>query len=125
MQECSFTELKEWLKRAQLSEAQIRTKRGLVKKWKDLALEIPNESDALKQKISEAESVIEKQVIDLINIGIEISEVIEKVPDPIQRLILEKRYLLNKYMAEIAEEIHYSQRQIERLHDKALSKLKK
>lgn len=54
----------------------------------------------------------------------EIDSSIAAVPDAVMREVLERRYLLYQRWEQIAEEMHFSQRHIYRLHGTALQKIK-
>ncbi len=78
-----------------------------------------------------------EKIAELVDIRIEIENAIYSVPDPIQRNILERRFLLyqrfdghydrisGEYIKGIYEEIGYSRRQMFRLYNKGLETVKK
>lgn len=80
-----------------------------------------------------ADEIIDK----LVDMRIEIENAINSVPDPIQREVLERRYLMYQpfesgydkktgiYIKGIDEIMGYSARQIYRFHDYGLQKIKK
>ncbi|MBQ7003098.1 MAG: hypothetical protein IJN57_03900 [Oscillospiraceae bacterium] len=71
----------------------------------------------------------------LVDLRIEIEQAIKAVADPVQREVLERRYLMfepfesgydkktGKYIKGIAESMNYSERQIYRIHGEALLKI--
>lgn len=54
----------------------------------------------------------------------EIDRTIAAVPDAVLREVLERRYLFYQRWEQIAEEMHYSERHILRLHGAALQKVR-
>lgn len=54
----------------------------------------------------------------------EILDGIHNLNSPVERLVLEKRYLLNLTYKETAAEIHYSESQTRRIEDKAIKNIR-
>lgn len=86
-------------------------------------------------KVLEYEEQINAEIDELVCKRIEIDRAIQSIADPVQREILERRYLAfqpwnsyynkrtKKYVKGIAESMGYSVRQILRLHTEALKKM--
>lgn len=75
-------------------------------------------------KIVDMESEINADIDSLVGLKKEIAGVIRSVENIEYRTLLEQRYLCFKRWEEIAWQMGYSARQIRRLRDKALEKIK-
>ncbi len=75
-------------------------------------------------KIADMEEAINADIDKLIDLKQKIERVIESVPDDKERLLLKYRYLDGRTFEEIAVQMHYSWRQIHRLHSRALTNIK-
>lgn len=75
-------------------------------------------------KIVDLEREIIAEIDRSVDVQREIREVISAVPTERLRTILEKRYLNCMSFNKIAEELHYSYKQLYRLHKRALSEIK-
>jgi DNA-directed RNA polymerase specialized sigma24 family protein len=75
-------------------------------------------------KITDMEEAINADIDKLIDLKQEIERVIDSVPNDKERILLKYRYLDGKTFEWIAAEMHYSWRQIHRLHSRALTNLK-
>jgi RinA family phage transcriptional activator len=75
-------------------------------------------------KIVDLEKEIDADVDRLIEVRDSIKSIIEAVEDDRERLLLQYRYLDGRTFEEIAVQMHYSWRQIHRLHSRALTNLK-
>lgn len=64
---------------------------------------------------------IESRIRELDRIRLEIYDTIQRLPDRRQRVVLRGRYLEDMSWEEIAVTVHYSKRQVERLHGMALT----
>ena len=85
------------------------------------------------EKIDEYERKANEMIDRLVEKRIEIENTIKAVPDSVQREVLERRYLLfqewdsgydrntGEYKKGIYEEMHFSRRQIFRIHGEALN----
>ena len=72
-------------------------------------------------KIMELNRELDAQIDALVDKKIELSHTIAMIEDVEYRLVLEKRYLTFCMWEEIAAELHYSVRTVQRLHARALS----
>lgn len=89
------------------------------------------------EKVADYERKADEIIDKLIDMRIEIENAINEVPDPIQREVLERRYLMYQpfescydkrtgaYIKGIDEIMGYSARQIYRFHGYGLQKIKK
>jgi RinA family phage transcriptional activator len=85
---------------------------------------IYGKTEGILAKIVDLENEIDADIDRLVAIRDEIKAVIESVEDDRERLLLQYRYLDGKTFEWIAAKMHYSWRQIHRLHSQALSNLK-
>ena len=85
---------------------------------------IYGKTEEILAKIVDLEKEIDADVDRLIAVRDNIKSVIEVVEDDRERLLLQYRYLDGRTFEEIAVQMHYSWRQIHRLHSKALTNLK-
>lgn len=85
---------------------------------------IYGKTEEILAKIVDLEKEIDADVDRLIAVRDNIKSVIEVVEDDLERLLLQYRYLDGKTFEWIAAKMHYSWRQIHRLHSKALTNLK-
>ena len=88
------------------------------------------------EKVADYERKADKVIDKLVDMRIEIETAIAEIPDPIQREILERRYLMYQpfeggydkktgaYIKGIDESMGYSVRQVYRLHRYGLQKVK-
>lgn len=74
----------------------------------------------LTEKIIELKAQRFEEISRLVEAQKSIGAVIEKVEDKDQKTLLRKRYINFHEWADIAEEMRYSERHIQRLHQKAL-----
>lgn len=84
--------------------------------------QIPDDSKMIARmdKIIELEKKINTELCDLIDFKNELLEKLKLIKDNDERMLLEKRYILNEKWEEIAEKLYCSVRQVYRLHRKAL-----
>lgn len=71
-------------------------------------------------RLAELDSLIDSRVSELVRIKAETLNVISCLDNRLQREILCERYLGNKTFEEIAVQVHYSYKQVCRIHGKAL-----
>lgn len=75
-------------------------------------------------KVIDYERRADELIGQLVEIRVEIENAVKEVSDPIQREVLERKYLLYQDWDTIAKKLNYSKRQVYRLHNQALEKLK-
>ena len=139
---------KEYLNQAYQIDRQIQVIRGKIDKMRDIATykspqfedngsrTVGNNSTENKiLKFVEYESKQEELINNLIDKRNEIEQAINRLADPVQREILERRYLLyqpweshydavsGQYVKGIAESMGYSKRRIFQLHGEALKNI--
>lgn len=76
-------------------------------------------------KIIELEELINNDIDMLTEYKLHAREMIEKLEDVVEKLVLYKRYFESKSFEQIAVECNYSWRHIHRIHGKALINLNK
>lgn len=129
-------DVKKWLSRAYRIDQQIQSKLEMIELWKGLANKTTANyqstgggkpsgySNRLEEyccKIVDAQTEVENQLAELIDIKREIEEVITKVKDTTLRVLLEQRYLVGKGWEEIADFMGYCTEYIKRdVHRDAL-----
>ncbi len=67
---------------------------------------------------------MEKDLNELCNFQIKLSQTIDKMENTNERAVLRLRYILNQTWEEIAEKMGYSLRQVTRIHGEALKSFK-
>lgn len=107
-----------WRWRSEAVRVSPTTKEVLEGKPQSLTLETTIES------IEEVEKEIYNGVKEKVQLRSEIMDCIDTVEDDRLRLILRYRYVNGATLEKIADEMNYSSRQIERLHNKALDEIK-
>lgn len=85
--------------------------------------EIKDQMAEITVKICDLTNEKTVKICKMLNIAEQIEKAIETVENPLLRAILEKRYIACKRWERIAVELHYSWKQIHRLHKKALQKI--
>lgn len=74
-------------------------------------------------RVMEQEERLDAEIDQLTAKRAEIEKTIAAVPDPVQREVLTRRYLLYQKWEDIAEAMNYSERHIRRLHGYALKNM--
>lgn len=74
-------------------------------------------------KLAEYSEMIDKRIDELYGIKEEIFEAINTLENTTMRVILISRYIGCKDLKDIAVELYYSEKQVQRLHDKALDQI--
>ena len=67
---------------------------------------------------------MEKQITQLYDFQVELSEKIDKMKDPNEKLVLRYRYVLNLTWDQIADKMCYSLMNVHRIHKRALNNFK-
>ncbi len=125
----------EFLSQAYLLEQQVECKLAQIELLKSLASCMsgkPTDQEPVKHtrnvckmeetvlKIMEAERELDAQIDELVDTKMEIARVISQIRNVTYRLIMEKRYLTFNRFEEIAVDLHYCIRTVQRMHAKAL-----
>ena len=129
-------DVKQWLSRAYRIDQQIQSKNEQIEMWETLAQKVTSDPSAQPGggggvhssrvetyciKIADAQTEIERQRDELINVRREIEEAINKVQNVTLRLLLEQRYLLCKGWEDIADFMGYCVEYVKRdIHKQAL-----
>ena len=74
-------------------------------------------------KIIDLDNLITEKIDELVDFKKDVYSVINRLPDRDYRTILEKRYIHGKEWQIIADEMHYTERWITKLHGRALQEL--
>lgn len=130
----------EYLSQAYLLEQQIRSKQDQIDSLRSLASSMSYRSfdqepvirtknvSAMEDtilKIIEATQELDAQIDALVDKKIEIARVIARISDTVQRLVLEKRHLSFLRWEEIAVDLHYSIKTVQRIHVRALEEVQR
>ena len=125
----------EYLSQAYFLEQQVQSKLAQIESLKSLASYMtarPMDQESVSHtknvhamedtvlKILGAEQELDAQIDAPVEKKLEIADTISRVPDVEWRLMLEKRYLLFLKWEEIAEDLHYCIRTVQRMHGRAL-----
>ena len=125
----------EYLSQAYLLEQQVQSKLSQIESLRALATCItprPTDQEPVSHsrnvsamadtvlKIMEMNQELDDQIDALVDKKLEISRTIAQVRDVLYRLVLEKRYLTFNTWEEIAVDLHYSVRSVQRIHGRAL-----
>lgn len=123
---------KDWLNRANNLNIKINNKNELIIMWREQKHSISpivasnavggihNKVKDLLLKIADKNTEIEQDIITLTEIKLEISNMIKNVPDEMQQVILEQRYVLCKDWPEIEQSINYQKSHLHNIHNNAL-----
>lgn len=129
-------DVKEWLYRAYKIDQQIKSKQEQIEMWETLASRITSDPAALPAsgggyanrvenysiKIADAQSEIEKQLQDLVEIKRDTGLFIQRIKNTTSRVLLEQRYLVCKSWGDIADFMGYTEQYIKLdLHKAALA----
>ncbi len=129
-------DIKQYLKSALILNTQIELKKQELQKWYDLSQNISvclsdmpksnSYNDKLSNIVANIVNIQQELADDIdksLDMYINIKNLINSLDDYRQRAILEQRYLYGEKWEDISNNLHYSIRQIHRLHLIALSKL--
>lgn len=76
-------------------------------------------------RLMDAEDELSSQVVELVNVRMEITQLIDRVPDSVYKLLLEKRYLCFMTWERIAADMNWTYRWTLSVHGKALCEVEK
>ena len=125
----------DYLSQAYLLEQQVQSKLAQIESLKSLASYMtarPTDQEPVSHtknvhamedtvlKIMEANQELDAQIDALVDKKLEIASVISQIRSVTYRLIMEKRYLTFCMFEEIAVDLHFSIRTVQRMHAKAL-----
>lgn len=124
----TYEEKKKHLEKYNILDAHIDVLIEEKRKWYDRALAVStpecgkNATEAIK-KVVALEKEIDCSIDRLIDLRNEITEAIERVDDYILRQVLYMKYINGMTFESIGANLLYCERQINRLHKKAVEKL--
>lgn len=127
----------EFLKKCFYHELQIKGKLELIRHYKELAESITAEIKETPTFNLAPSNKIEKYVLEIVNIEEDIEkeiialredialvqEVINVLDKPMQKVLMEARYLKHKKWKEIALSMNFSCRRVQQFHKEALQKI--
>ena len=128
----TYNEKKNYLSSFALLDAQINAKLKEKESWISRILNLKSnsrdgfadvESKAILEKIEQIEREIVKDIDELVDLREKILEKIEMLEDTVLKQILYSKYILGKTFFEIGEDLCYCEKQIGRLHKKALMQI--
>ena len=123
---------KDYLNQARIIERKIKSKVHQLEELKALAerttvalSDMPGVKDVHKQEkimveFIDQKSELQEELQELMRTKREITNVVKRVPDMVQRTILEERYIYLKRWKIISKIVGYSESQTYRFHDEAL-----
>lgn len=125
---------KEYLSQYKHLNAAIRSKQRQLQELRDISTSVAcrgsdcsgNESDRIGRvvaKILDTENEICGMIERLLELKREIEGVIGRVENPLYRQVLVLRYIEGETFEEISDKLHFCDRQIYRIHRKALAKI--
>jgi len=106
---------------------EIRRNKEELRRWREFSDSLQKDSPDLQTAVANIELIeqrLNRQIKSLIKLRLQIETAIAGLNDATLRLIMQRRYLDNKQFYQIAREVHYSTRHVERLHGAALAKIK-
>lgn len=85
------------------------------------------ENNAMRiiDKIVDLQNEINLEIDKLVDLKSQIRDEIKQVNDPVERILLTERYINNKSWMEIANMMHYTERQVHNIHGKSLKHFSK
>lgn len=128
----TYNEKKNYLESFAILDAKINAKLREKEGWISLILSLKSnsqqdaavvESKALIKKIELVEREIVKSIDSLVDLRNEILSKISQLEDPTLEQILHSKYILGMTFEQIGEELCYCEKQISRLHKKAIESL--
>jgi len=128
----TYNEKKNYLSSFAILDAQINAKLKEKESWISRVLSLKSnsrecfadvESKTIIEKIEQIEREIVKDIDTLVDLREEILSKIETLEDEVLKQILYSKYILGKPFSQIGEELCYCEKQIGRLHKKAVLEL--
>lgn len=129
---------KEYLNQARTLDLLINAKQSELYRLKLMATSISSpvisekvqsggENNAMQiiDKIVDLQNEINLEIDKLVDLKSQIRDEIKQVNDPVERILLTERYINNKSWMEIANMMHYTERQIHNIHGKSLKHFSK
>lgn len=129
---------KEYLNQARTLDLLINAKQSELYRLKLMATSISSpvisekvqscgENNAMRiiDKIVDLQNEINLEIDKLVDLKSQIRDEIKQVNDPVERILLTERYINNKSWMEIANMMHYTERQVHNIHGKSLKHFSK
>lgn len=129
---------KEYLNQARTLDMLINTKQSELYKLRLMATSVSSPSITEKvqssgdntamriiDKIVDLQNEINLEIDKLADLKSQIRDEIKQVNDPVERILLTERYINNKSWIEIANMMHYTERQVHNIHGKSLKHFSK
>lgn len=129
---------KEYLNQARTLDLLINAKQSELYSLKLMATSISSpvisekvqsggENNAMRiiDKIVDLQNEINLEIDKLVDLKSQIMDEIKQVNDPVERILLTERYINNKSWMEIANMMHYTERQVHNIHGKSLKHFSK
>lgn len=128
---------KQWLEEIKKIQEYINSKRLMAETYRTLAegMGSPKMSDMPKGK-SSIQDIMAESLVKAITLEQEVEELQQELAmkkakltdiivqlEPTQQVLMIQRYFENKTMIEIAENLHYTERWVYKLHQEALKKM--
>ena len=129
---------KEYLNQARTLDLLINAKQSELYSLKLMATSISSpvisekvqsggENNAMRiiDKIVDLQNEINLEIDKLVDLKSQIRGEIKQINDPVERILLTERYINNKSWMEIANMMHYTERQVHNIHGKSLKHFSK
>ena len=130
---------RDWLSRARRLNEQVQSKSEQILRLRALATRVTAGLDtdpvshtrnvAFMQdavvRLTDAQDELAAQIVRMLKVREEISRLLSRVENPECRLLLEKRYLMNESVKEIARDLGRSERWVRGKHRTALAAVRK
>lgn len=129
---------KEYLNQARTLDMLINTKQSELYKLRLMATSVSSPSITEKvqssgdntamriiDKIVDLQNEINLEIDKLVDLKSQIRGEIKQINDPVERILLTERYINNKSWMEIANMMHYTERQVHNIHGKSLKHFSK
>ncbi len=84
-----------------------------------------NNTMRIIDKIVDLQNEINLEIDKLVDLKSQIRGEIKQINDPVERILLTERYINNKSWMEIANMMHYTERQVHNIHGKSLKHFSK
>lgn len=129
---------KEYLNQARVLDMLINAKQSELYSLKLMATSVSSPPIAEKvqssgdntamriiDKIVDLQNEINLEIDKLVDLKSQIRGEIKQINDPVERILLTERYINNKSWMEIANMMHYTERQVHNIHGKSLKHFSK
>lgn len=129
---------KEYLNQARVLDMLINTKQSELYKLRLMATSVSSPSITEKvqssgdntamriiDKIVDLQNEINLEIDKLVDLKSQIRNEIKQINNPVERILLTERYINNKSWMEIANMMHYTERQVHNIHGKSLKHFSK